>query len=121
MATNGKNSLNLAMSVSGGNLSRKHTLNLTLDFTGVEHETLLGWAADSRVIALQRVLRATSDSYLDELGGKLAIHANACGSKIMTMDDQIEALVKTVPGMTRDMARTLLTNPTMLDALAGGK
>ena len=50
----------VSMSVSGGNLTRKHVINVNLDFSNVDNTKVLEWAADNRIIALQRVLRATN-------------------------------------------------------------
>ena len=112
----------IAMSVSGGNLTRKHSLNVEMDFNGVDQKQILEWAADNRVIALQRVLRATDDAHMEKLAAKpLKIHAVACGSKIETPAERINKLV--AAGMPEPLARLSVENPTMfaklMDSAAG--
>lgn len=107
--------LSLSMSVSGGNLTKKHLINITLDFTNVDQSQVLQWAADNRVIALQRVLRATDDSYVESLGGKLAVHATACGSKLETPTEKIAKLI--AAGMPPAMAKLAVENPTKFEQL----
>ena len=101
----------LSVGVSGGNLERKHSINVEMDFTGVDPKQLLEWAADNRVIALQRVLRSTSDAYLTTLAkSTLKIHAVSCGSKIETPEERIKQLV--AAGMPEKLARMSVENPT---------
>ena len=109
--------LPLAMSVSGGNLTKKHMINVTLDFGNVDQAQVLQWAADNRVIALQRVLRATDDSYIESLGGKLSVHATACGSKLETPTERIAKLISA--GMPPMLANLAVTDPTKFDELMG--
>lgn len=107
--------LSLSLSVSGGNLTKKHVLNVTLDFGNVDQAQILQWAADNRVIALQRVLRATDDSYIESLGGKLSVHATACGSKLETPTERIAKLI--AAGMPPAMAKLAVENPTKFEQL----
>ena len=101
----------LNMGVSGGNLSKKHNIAVELDFNGVDPKQILEWAADNRTIALQRVLRATSDDYLTKLAKTpLKIHAVACGSRIETPEERIKKLV--AAGMPETLARLSVENPT---------
>ena len=103
--------LNLTVGVSGGNLTKKHVLNVVMDFTGVDQAVVLGWAADSRVISLQRVLRATDDAHLEKLSKTpLEIHASACGAKIETPAERIAKLV--TAGMPAALAKVAVENPT---------
>ena len=102
--------LSLSLSVSGGNLTRKHSINVELDFTNIDNKTILEWAADNRIIALQRVLRATSDSHIESLKGKLSIHATACGGKIESDETKIAKLISA--GMPPALAKLAITDPT---------
>ena len=118
-ASNASNAsiLSITVSVSGGNLTRKHVLNVTMDFTAVDNATVLQWAADNRVIALQRVLRATDDSYLESLGGRLTVNASDCGGKILTPTERIAKLVSA--GMPPALAKLAITDPTRFNELMG--
>lgn len=115
--------LSIVVGVSGGNLTKKHTLNVEIDFTGIDQKQILEWAADSRVIALQRTLRATNDEHLATLSkSTLKIHAGSCGSKIETPEERIKKLI--AAGMPEPLARLSVTNPTMfaklMDSAASG-
>ena len=107
--SNASSSINVAMSVSGGSLSRKHTINVVMSFDGVDPKTILSWATDSRIIALQRVLRATSDEYLDSLGGKLCVNAAECGGKIETPAERQRKLE--LAGLPAELAALAVTDP----------
>ena len=102
--------LSISMSVSGGNLTAKHSLNVELDFSNIDQNQILQWAADNRIIALQRVLRATSDDYIRNLGGKLAVQALECGGKIETPEERIKKLI--AAGMPPALAKLAITDPT---------
>ena len=108
----------VSMSVSGGNLSKKHVINVNLDFSGVDNTKILEWAADNRVIALQRVLRATNDEYIEKLRGKLEVHALECGGKIETPAERIAKLV--AAGMPPALAKVAVENPTKFAELMAG-
>lgn len=108
----------VSMSVSGGNLSKKHAINVNLDFSGVDNTKILEWAADNRVIALQRVLRATNDEYIEKLKGKLEVHALECGGKIETPAERIAKLV--AAGMPPALAKVAVENPTKFAELMAG-
>ena len=108
----------VSMSVSGGNLSRKHVINVNLDFSNVDNTKVLEWAADNRIIALQRVLRATNDEYIDKLKGKLEVHALECGGKIETPAERIQKLV--AAGMPPALAKVAVENPTKFAELMAG-
>ena len=110
--------LSISLTVSGGNLTRKHSINVQLDFSSIDNARILQWAADNRVIALQRVLRATSDDYLDKLNGKLSIHADACGGKIETHAERISKLISA--GMPAALAKLAVENPTQFAAIMAG-
>lgn len=112
------NVLSISMSVSGGALSKKHVINVQLDFSNIDHNRVLQWAADNRIIALQRVLRATSDEYLDGLGGKLSVHADACGGKIETPTERISKLI--AAGMPPMLAKMAVENPTQFATIMAG-
>ena len=111
--SNEQNNLVVARSlkVSGGSLPDGYSIRLTaeIDYSGVDTETLRGWATADRVIALQRVLRATSPEYLEKLDNPLKIHATQCGSKIVTPEQRIEELVKT--GIPREAAELMVRDP----------
>lgn len=110
--------ISVSMSVSGGNLAKKHVISVNLDFSGVDNTQVLQWAADNRVIALQRVLRATDDAYIEKLGGKLDVHATACGGKIETPAERIAKLVSA--GMPPALAKVAVENPTKFAELMAG-
>lgn len=110
--------INLSMSVSGGNLTKKHVLSVNLDFSNIDNNQILQWAADNRIIALQRVLRATDDQYIKKLGGKLDVHATACGGKIETPAERISKLV--TAGMPPALAKIAVENPTQFAELMAG-
>ena len=116
-ATNASSVLSITVSVSGGNLTKKHVLNVSMDFSNIDNNTILQWAADNRVIALQRVLRATDDGYLESLGGKLAVNAAECGGKILTPTERIAKLV--AAGMPPALASLAVTDPTKFNELMG--
>ena len=114
--------ISVVVGVSGGNLSRKHVLNVEIDYTGVEQKQILEWATDSRVIALQRALRATDDAHLEKMAtNTLRVHATACGGKIETPAEKIAKLV--AAGMPEQLAKLSIENPTMfaklMDSAAG--
>ena len=117
MANSTASILSVTVSVSGGNLTRKHVLNVTMDFSNVDQTTVLQWATDNRVIALQRVLRATDDTYLESLNGKLSINASECGGKILTPTERIAKLV--AAGMPPALASLAITDPTKFNELMG--
>ena len=117
MANSNASILSVTVSVSGGNLTRKHVLNVTMDFSNVDQTTVLQWATDNRVIALQRVLRATDDTYLDSLNGKLAVNASECGGKILTPTERIAKLV--AAGMPPALASLAVNDPTKFNELMG--
>ena len=108
----------VSMSVSGGNLSKKHVISVNLDFSGVDNTQVLQWAADNRIIALQRVLRATDDKYIESLKGKLDVHSTACGGKIETPEERIQKLVNA--GMPPALAKVAVENPTKFAELMAG-
>ena len=110
--------ISVSMSVSGGNLTRKHVINVDLDFSGVDNTQVLQWAADNRIIALQRVLRATDDKYVEGLKGKLSVHATECGGKIETPAERIQKLV--AAGMPPALAKVAVENPTKFAELMAG-
>ena len=109
------NTIKVSMTVSGGNLTSRHSLNVELSFNVDDQAQIMQWAADNRIIALQRVLRATSDEYVRGLGGKLSISAAACGGKIETNEEKIQKLV--IAGMPPAMAKMAVENPTKFAAL----
>ena len=117
MANSNASILSVTVSVSGGNLTRKHVLNVTMDFSNVDQTAVLQWATDNRVIALQRVLRATDDTYLDSLNGKLTVNASECGGKILTPTERIAKLV--VAGMPPALASLAVNDPTKFNELMG--
>ena len=100
-----------SFNVSGGSLPTGYSIRVTaeIDYSGVDVETLRGWATADRVIALQRVLRATSPEFLERLDNPLKIHATQCGNKIVTPEQRIEELVKT--GIPRDAAELMVRDP----------
>ena len=118
MSNANTNLVNVSMSVSGGSLTRKHTINVQLDFSNIDNDRILQWAADNRIIALQRVLRATNDDYIENLKGKLSIHADACGGKIETPAERIAKLV--AAGMPAKLAKLAVENPTQFATVMAG-
>lgn len=102
--------INRTISVSGGSLSGKFQVNVIVDFSGIDEETVLNWAMDQRMIALQRVLRAAGDDYVKSLNGKLELHASACGGKILTSAERVNALVRA--GMPQTVAELAISDPT---------
>ena len=100
-----------SFNVSGGSLPDKYSIRVTaeIDFSGVDMETLRGWATADRIIQLQRVLRATSPEYLENLDNPLKIHAAQCGSKIVTPEQRIDELTKT--GIPREAAELMVRDP----------
>ena len=101
----------LSFSVSGGNLTMKHSGNVILDYAGQTVAQILGFANDNRVIAMQRPLRAMSDAELKKmLAEPLKMHALACGGKIVTDAERIAILVRA--GMPEPLAKLSVTNPT---------
>ena len=110
--------LTVSMSVSGGSLARKHNINVQLDFSNIDNNRILQWAADNRIIALQRVLRATSDEYIENLHGKLSVHADACGGKIETPAERIAKLISA--GMPAALAKLAVENPTQFATIMAG-
>ena len=114
---------NVAFNVSGGNLGAKHAGNALVDYSGMSVASILAYADDNRVIALQRPLRLFSDDELRKhLANPIRIHATACGSKIVTDAERIAALIRA--GMPEPLARLSVTDPTKFAALmdvASGK
>lgn len=102
--------VNRMIGISGGTLNGKYQLAVEIDFNGVEDDAILGWAADQRVIALQRVLRAAGDDYVKSLNGKLNVHATACGGKILTNAERVEQLVRA--GLPQAVAELAISDPT---------
>ena len=115
---NSSSTISVSMSISGGSLTRKHVINVQLDFSNIDNARILQWAADNRIIALQRVLRATSDEYLDGLGGKLSVHADGCGGKIETPAERISKLISA--GMPAALAKLAVENPTQFATIMAG-
>ena len=106
----------ISCNVSGGNLARKHALNVRLDYSGLTMGEVLGWADDNRVIALQRPLRAMNDDELDaHVAGGLSIHARDCGAKTKTRAERIGEMVRA--GMPEALATLAVDDPTKFAAL----
>lgn len=114
---------NVAFNVSGGNLGTKHSGNALIDYSGMSVASIIGYADDNRIIALQRPLRLFSDDELRKhLANPIKIHATACGAKLVTESERIAALVRA--GMPEPLARLSVTDPTKfaeLMAAASGK
>ena len=100
----------ISCNVSGGNLARKHALNVRLDYSGLTMAEVLGWADDNRVIALQRPLRAMNDDELDaHVAGGLSLHARDCGAKTKTRAERIAEMVRA--GMPEQLATLAVDDP----------
>lgn len=114
---------NVAFNVSGGNLGAKHAGNALIDYSGMSVASILAYADDNRVIALQRPLRLFTDEELKKhLVNPIKIHATACGAKIVTDVERIAALIRA--GMPEPLAKLSVTDPTKFAALmdaASGK
>ena len=107
--------ISVTVSVSGGNLSKKHVLNVVMDFSNIDNNAILAWATDNRVIALQRVLRATDDTYIESLNGKLTINAAECGGKILTPNERVQKLI--AAGMPPALAALAVNDPTKFNTM----
>lgn len=106
----------LSFSVSGGNLSIKHSGNVILDYSGHSVAQILNYANDNRIIALQRPLRNMTDAELKKLlSNPMKMHAAACGGKIVTDAERIAALVRV--GMPEPLARLAVTDPTRFETV----
>lgn len=100
----------VSCNVSGGNLARKHAVNVRIDYSGLTVADILAWADDNRVIALQRPLRAFTDDELDaHVNGGLAIHARDCGAKTKTRAEKIAEMVRA--GMPEVLATMAVDDP----------
>lgn len=67
------------------------TLNVCIDFTGVDEKLILEWAAQNRVIALQNVLRAAGPGFVESLKAEGTFYRKAveCGSTITSAATEI--------------------------------
>ena len=115
---------NVSFNVSGGSLSVKHGGNALIDYSGMSVGSLMAFADDNRIIALQRPLRLFTDEELKKhLANPIKIHATACGAKLVTDAERIAALVRA--GMPEPLARLSITDPTkfaaLMDAAVGAK
>lgn len=115
---------NVSFNVSGGNLGAKHAGNALIDYSGMTVASMLAYADDNRIIALQRPLRLFSDDELKKhLANPIRIHATACGTKLVTDAERIAALIRS--GMPEPLARLAITDPTkfaeLMASMASGK
>ena len=115
---------NVSFSVSGGNLTRKHSGNALIDYSGMALSAVFDYADDNRIIALQRPLRPLGDDECAKLLREpIRVHATACGGKITTPAERIAALIAS--GMPEPLARLAVTDPTkfaeLMASMASGK
>ena len=105
-----------AFSVSGGNLTLKHSGHVVFDYAGCTMTDILGWANGNRVIALQRVFKPmTDDECRAMLKNPLKIRAAHASQKILTEAEQVAALVRS--GMDPRLAKLAVTDPTKFDEM----
>ena len=106
----------VAFSVSGGNLTRRHSGNVLFEYAGCTMQDILGYANGNRVIALQRVFKPmTDDECAAMLRNPLKIRAAVAGQKVLTEAEQIASLVRA--GMRPELAKLAVTNPTKFEEL----
>ena len=98
--------------VTKGSLTKPHQVTVEFDYTGTDQVTILGWATDQRVIALQSVLRKTSDGFVENLDNPFRIRAVDAGKTIRTPEQRIAELVDA--GIPRAIAETIVNNPDKL-------
>lgn len=103
--------------VSGGSLPKgySHTLNVEIDYTGVDASKIMDWATGERIIALQRVLRSTNPEFLEKLPNPYKVHANVCGHKVTTPEERIAELVEA--GFSQKMAEMVVYDPAKMAEL----
>ena len=106
------NTITRTFNVTKGSLSKPHQVTVEFNYDGVEQETILGWATDQRVIALQSVLRKTSDGFVEGLPNPFKIRAVDAGKTIRTPEQRIAELVDA--GIPRAIAETIVNNPDKL-------
>jgi len=114
------------LNVSGGGLPKGFNarLNIEIDYSNVDHDTLVSWATSNRVIALQRVLRTLPTKTLNMMSepknGPYKVHARDCGKKIVSREQRIEDVVNTF-GVSVDIATIIIDNPSKLAELMAKK
>ena len=85
-------------------------VNGTVDFTGVEVETVVQWAMKTLIIRRQAVERKLSK---DEIDTKPNVHASAMGLKVVSREEQIQKLMSF--GLPRAAAELAIDNPDKLN------
>jgi hypothetical protein len=114
------------LNVSGGSLPDGFNarLNVEIDYSNVDHDTLVSWATSNRVIALQRVLRTLPTKTLNDMAepknGPYKVHARDCGKKIVSREQRIEDIANTF-GVSTDVATIMVDNPSKLSELLAKK
>lgn len=84
------------------------TINIQIDWSGIEHVQILNWAARSRIIDFQRVLRGKTPEYVKSLDG-CTFRASEMGKNIKTREDKINELV--TAGIPEAIATQIVDNP----------
>ena len=87
---------------------QKQTININVDWSGIEHAQILNWASRSRIIDFQRVLRSKTPEFVASLNGK-TFHASEMGNNVKTRDDKIADLVRA--GIPEPVATLIVDNP----------
>jgi len=111
-----------AMSVSGGNLSRKFKIDVVMGFDGVEQKTSDQWNAQgsSRRVRLQNTLREdTSEATLTELENNgLAVHARDVATPFKTQEEwRTETIAFLVARYPKATAEEIMEHVKLMDDL----
>ena len=97
-----------ACSVSGGDLpdSYKQTIDVSVDFEGVDKATERSWAVSHLIISIQRVLKKLKTSELNELAKSgYSVLALTAGKQIA---DPTPAYKSNFAGLTKEQQETEL-------------
>lgn len=91
-----------------------YVIPVTMQFDDCKHEDLITWAAQSRVIDMQRMLRTLSGETLAEMvADGLNVHASTCTVKPVSFTEtkaQIRALASTMTQEEKDAMIAALMN-----------
>jgi len=93
------------------------TATIEFDYSGIDQQTILGWATSNRTIAFQRVIRKLSLSECKALvqNGMITLHASTAGHKIESEVEKVNRLVGM--GIPKAVAELAIRNPSALASI----
>ena len=107
-----ENLVTRTFNVTKGSLTKPHQVMVEFNYDGVNRETIVNWATDQRIIALQSVLRKTSDEFVEGLPKPFKIRAIDAGKTLKTPEQRIAELVEA--NIPRKIAELMVNDPEKL-------